>query len=89
MDAANILSVLGLLALAAVVVVVLLRLMRARHRNDDPRLDDSTVQSPPPAAKPSKLSKEEQEYLDSSHISGPIVPGGRDALETWQSNKRD
>ncbi|MFO1305682.1 MAG: hypothetical protein U1F54_18290 [Burkholderiales bacterium] len=89
MDAANLLPVLGLLVLAAVVVAVLLRFMRARHRNDDPRLDDSTLHAPPPAAKPSKLSKEEQEYLDSSHISGPIVPGGRDALETWQSNKRN
>ncbi|MFO1310876.1 MAG: hypothetical protein U1F41_02305 [Burkholderiales bacterium] len=89
MDAANILPVVGLLVLAAVVVVVLLRAMRARHRNDDPRLDDATVHAPPPAARPSNLSKEEQDYLDSSHISGPIVPGARDALETWRSNKRN
>lgn len=88
MDAANILPVAGLLAVAAIVVVVLLRVMRARHGHDR-RLDDTPTEAPPPpVGRAAKVSKEEQDYLDSSHISGPIVPGGRDALETWQSNKR-
>ncbi len=88
MEATNILPVVGLLVLAVVVVIVLLRVMRTRHDAHDRRLDDTPVDVPPPAVRPSGLTKEEQDYLDSSHITGPIVPGGRDALETWQSNKR-
>ena len=83
METTSLLPVLGLLALAVVVVILLLRFMRARHTAHD-RLAEATEEAPAHA----KLSTEEQEYLDSSHISGPIVPGGRDALETWQGNKR-
>ena len=82
METTNLLSVLGILALAIVVVIMLLRFMRARHRADDRR---AAAKRAAPAHAP--LTKEEEDYLDSSHISGPIVPGGRDALETWQGNK--
>ena len=84
METTSLLPVLGLLALAVVVVILLLRFMRARHTADDHRAAATKEEARPRA----RLSKEEQEYLDSSHISGPIVPGGRDALETWQGNKR-
>jgi len=85
-DTTNLLPVLGILALAVVIVILLLRVMRARHVADAGRVaaPRAEAEKPPHAT----LTNEEQEYLDSSHISGPIVPGGRDALETWQQNKR-
>ena len=85
METTNLLPVLGLLALAVVVVILLLRFMRGRHAAHDRRAAAAPEPEAPPHA---PLTKEEEDYLDSSHISGPIVPGGRDALETWQSNKR-
>ena len=85
MDAKSLLPVLGILALAVVVVILLLRFMRARHAVDDRRTARGREAEAPPHE---PLSKDEQEFLDSSHISGPIVPGGRDALETWQTNRR-
>ena len=81
----SLLPILGLLALAVVVVILLLRFMRARHGAHDRREAIAKPDAPPHEP---PLTKEEQDYLDSSHISGPIVPGGRDALETWQGNKR-
>ena len=83
MDANSLLPVLGILALAVVLVIVLLRVMRTRHVEADRGAAPPTVAAPDAAP-----TKEEQEYLDSSHISGPIVPGGRDALETWRGNRR-
>jgi hypothetical protein len=79
-DTTNLLPVLGILALAVAVVILLLRFMRARHAAHDRREATAKAEAP--------LTKEEEDYLDSSHIGGPIVPGGRDALETWQHNKR-
>jgi hypothetical protein len=84
LDTTSLLPVLGILALAVVVVILLLRFMRARHVAHDRRQAAAKAEVPVPAP----LTKEEEDYLDSSHIGGPIVPGGRDALETWQSNKR-
>ena len=85
MDTKSLLSVLGILALAVVVVILLLRFMGARHAADARRAARAPeAEAPPPAS----LSKDEQELLDSSHISGPIVPDGRDALETWRTNRR-
>lgn len=85
LESTNLLSVLGILALAVAVVVLLLRFMRARNAAYDRR----DVQAEPQASRAqAPLTKEEEDYLDSSHISGPIVPGGRDALETWRNNKR-
>lgn len=94
MEATNYLPVAGLLVLAIVVTILLLRFMRSRHEANERRAEarvDATPSAPSAPATP-KLSKEEQEYLDSSHISGPSVQGGRDALDTradaWRSNKR-
>jgi hypothetical protein len=84
-DITSLLPVLGILALAVAVVVLLLRFMRARHVAYDRRAASAAKAEAPPHA---SLSKDEQELLDSSHIGGPIVPGGRDALETWQTNRR-
>ena len=84
MDTTSLLPVLGLLVLAVVVVVLLLRFMHARHAADARRAATARAEAPPPAP----LTKDEQDFLDSSHIGGPIVPGGRDALETWRRNKR-
>jgi hypothetical protein len=68
MEPGNIVAVLAILVLALVTVVVLLRVMRARHR--------AGVQViPAPQQPPPTRSQEEEEYLDSSHISGPILPG--------------
>jgi hypothetical protein len=76
------LPLLAILALAVVVVIVLLRLMRARGVAATRRA--AAAQAEAPAA---PLTKEEQEYLDSSHI----LPGGRDALDTrartWRDNQ--
>ena len=85
MDTTSLLPVLGILALAVVVVVLLLRFMRAHHAAADAHRAAAAKANAPPHA---PLTKEEHDYLDSSHIGGPIVPGGRDALETWQNNKR-
>ena len=84
MESTNLLPVLGILVLAVVVVVVLLRFMRARRapaeRHAAHPKDEADAAAP--------LTKEQQEYLDSSHI----LPGGRDALGTradaWRDNKR-
>ena len=85
MDTTSLLPVLGILALAVAVVILLLRFMHARHADDDGRAAGAAKAEPPPQA---SLSKDEQDFLDSSHIGGPIVPGGRDALETWRTNRR-
>lgn len=91
METTNYLPVIGLLVLAIVVTILLLRFMRSRHEANERRAE-ARVDATPSAPAPSKLSKEEQEYLDSSHISGPMVQGGSDALDTraeaWRSNKR-
>ena len=84
METTRMLPVLGLLLLAVVVVILLLRFMRARHHAYDRR--DAEREAEMPKAMPP--TKEEEEYLDSSHIISPPVTGGRDALETWRSNKR-
>jgi hypothetical protein len=84
LDTTSLLPILGILALAVVVVILLLRFMRARHVAHDRSEATAKAEAPPHAP----LTKEEHDYLDSSHIGGPIVPGGRDALETWQNNKR-
>ena len=85
MDITSLLPVLGLLALAVAVVILLLRFMHARHRAADRRAAEAPRAEAPPLA---SLTKDEQELLDSSHIGAPIVPGGRDALETWRTNRR-
>lgn len=83
MDTTSLLPILGILALAVVVVIVLLRFMRARHVAADRKAAAAKADAPAPL-----LSKEEQDYLDSSHI----LPGGRDALDTrakaWRDNHR-
>jgi hypothetical protein len=80
------LPIVALLALAVVVVIVLLRVMKARHAAGDRQA--AAPQADEPAAPVAPLTREEQEYLDSSHI----LPGGRDALDTradaWRDNKR-
>jgi len=82
------LPILGLLALAVVVVIVLLRFMRPGHSADARRVPPATANATPPAPAPPPLSKEEQEYLDSSHI----LPAGRGPLDTraddWRNDKR-
>ena len=88
MDTKNLLYVLGLLALAVVIVILLLRFMRARHPAEEIRASPKKSETNAVAAPHATLRKDEQDYLDSSHIGGPIVPGGRDALETWRSNKK-
>ena len=86
MQTTSLLPVLGLLALAVAIVILLLRYMRSRHAGTGRRQDTPNAGAvPPPAHAP--LTKEEEEYLDSSHISGPVAPGG-DALETWRKNTR-
>ena len=80
------LYVLGILALAVVVVILLLHFMRARHAADARRATAAAKPAPPPPHEP--VTKDEQDYLDSSHISGPLLPGGSDALDTWRNNKR-
>lgn len=86
MDTTSLLPVLGILALAVVVVILLLRFMHARHAADARRAARAPEAEATPAA---SLSKDEQEFLDSSHIiDGRIAPGGRDALETWRTNRR-
>lgn len=70
MESGNVFSVLALLAAAVVIVILLLRVMHARQSRAD-RPAASPVATPPPA-----MSGEDQEYLDSSHISGPLGPGG-------------
>ena len=86
METTSLLAVLGILVLAVVVVILLLRFMHARHAADAQR----AARAPEPEAAPAaSLSKDEEEFLDSSHIiDGPIAPGGRDALETWRTNRR-
>ena len=83
MDIAGLLPILGILVLAVAVVIVLLRIMRARHAAADRRAAAVKADAPP-----APLSKEEQEYLDSSHI----LPAGRDALDTradaWRGKPR-
>ena len=83
MDVTGMLPILGILALAVAVVIVLLRFMRARHFAPGRRA--AAAKADAPAA---PLTKEEQEYLDSSHI----LPSGRDALDTraeaWRDNQR-
>jgi hypothetical protein len=88
LESTNLLPVLALLALAVGVVILLLRFMRARHSADDRRAAEAARKAP--AQAPS--TKDEYDYLDSSHISGPILPGRQDALDTradaWRDNKR-
>lgn len=69
MQSTNILAVVGLLALAVAVVVGLLRLMRSRQAVHE-RRSDTVVDAPPPHP-----PGEAEDYLDSSHIGGPILPG--------------
>jgi len=59
-DSTSILPFAALLLGAIVVVVILLRMMHARQRAAE------QLPPPPPA---------EDEYLDSSHIGGPLAPG--------------
>lgn len=69
MDSSNLLSVVVLVAAAAAVAILLLRFMRSRQ--------GGTVKPPPgPGAPPLATGLEEGDYLDSSHIGGPILPGG-------------
>ena len=83
METTSLLSILALLALAVVVVVLLLRIMRARHADAD-----RPVRPPAGSEAHPTLTKEQQEYLDSSHI----LPPGHDALdaraEEWRKNQR-
>ena len=85
MESTNYVPIFGLLALAVVVVILLLRFMRPRHPHAA-RAAPSSVADARPA--PPTLSKEDQEYLDSSHI----LPPGRDPLDTraddWRNDKR-
>jgi len=79
------LPVVGLLALAVIVVVLLLRFMRPRRT-----ADAHVAPSPRPDAPPvmPSVSKEEEDYLDSSHI----LPPGQNPLDTratdWRNDKR-
>jgi hypothetical protein len=59
-DSTSILPFAALLVGAVVIVVILLRLMHARQRAAE------KLPAPTP---------EDGEYLDSSHIGGPIMPG--------------
>ena len=81
------LPIVGLLALAVVVVILLLRFMRPRHAPDVRRVPPATTANPVPPA-PGALSKEDEEYLDSSHI----LPAGQGPLDTraddWRNDKR-
>jgi len=63
-DPSNILPFAAILIGAIVIVIVLFRLMRARHHRRD------AEQGAAP------LTVDEEEYLDSSHIGGPIAPRG-------------
>ena len=65
MDVGILAPIVGVV-LAVVVVLILRRVMRVR-----------AAKSQPPAAV-SPLSESEQEFLDSSHIGGPIVGNGAD-----------
>lgn len=65
MDVGILAPIVGV-ALAVVIVLVLRRVMRVR---------DSKAQ--PPAAA-SALTESEREFLDSSHIGGPMVGSGAD-----------
>jgi hypothetical protein len=67
-ESGNVMYVLALLAAAVVIVILLLRFMRRRQaapREGIP--DDSPArQAAPP---------DDEDYLDSSHIGGPVLPG--------------
>jgi len=77
--------VVGLLVLAVVVVILLLRFMRTRRMADPPVAPSSRPAPLPVTPSP---SKEEQDYLDSSHI----LPPGQNPLDTraidWRNDKR-
>ena len=79
---ASLLPVLALLVLAVLVVIVLLRFMRSRH----PAAAPADAVAPRPDVPPAPLSTDEQEYLDSSHISAPAVDV-RDA-DAWRSKRK-
>jgi hypothetical protein len=82
-DTTSLLPIVAILVLAVLVVVFLLRFMGARHAAADRRRAAAKADAPSPP-----LSKEEQDYLDSSHI----LPSGRDALDTraeaWRNDHR-
>jgi hypothetical protein len=69
MESSNLVAVLALLVVAAVVAFLLLRFMRSRHGGEVRPL-------PGPGPASAKADDEGAEYLDSSHIGGPILPGG-------------
>lgn len=75
MESTNLLAVGALLLVAVVVVILLLRFMRARHPGPELKLPQRA--SAPPAAGPAaqKLSDDDAEYLDSSHIISPTATG--------------
>jgi len=67
-ESGNVMYVLALLAAAVVIVILLLRFMRARQATPDqsvPGDNPARAVAPP----------DDEEYLDSSHIGGPILPG--------------
>ena len=61
MDSSSVVPFAALLIGAIIIVIVLLRIMRARHRRHA-------------EAEQAPLTVDEEEYLDSSHIGGPIAP---------------
>ena len=73
MDVGILAPIIGV-ALAVVIVLVLRRVMRVR-----------AAKTQPPAAV-SALAESEREFLDSSHIGGPIVGNGADPR--WKASGR-
>ncbi|HTQ00641.1 MAG TPA: hypothetical protein VMN56_15060 [Casimicrobiaceae bacterium] len=68
MESGNVVYVLALLAAAIVIVILLLRVMRSRQAAPSESVPgDSAARAAMPA--------EDEDYLDSSHIGGPILPG--------------
>ena len=68
MESGNVMYVLALLAAAAVIVILLLRFMRTRQAAPG---EGAPGDAPARAVTP----PEDEDYLDSSHIGGPILPG--------------
>ena len=68
MESGNVMYVLALLAAAVVIVILLLRFMRTRQAAPGVSVPG---ENPARAAAPPG----DEEYLDSSHIGGPILPG--------------